>query len=364
MANPIDITSRIYKVLTELFGPKFARDMIGTATNVTKPVKLDPNAPTAALYSKGALRSNPGAEGLAEQKIMEYAPTILSNKNKMEQMNFLENAETLLEIRKGKTTKDGVPIEKTKPEENFFENTEPADVIDLKTKTKVDEKGIASLKDRFGLPEGIDPKSTKGQFIQSIQRAEANSPEAEKLAEEGLENFLGFGREVQGPDLLTEARRRAVVRQILLEDNRIDLPPAIRKSLKNRDDLAGGADQNLDPLNIYDTYYERNITKLEALDGIIEGEHHVGEDAIFKGSKVYKIPVRETNDFVLTVTADSKKNALRWVQSHIASLEDEYYRSNKLNVPVEFYDLEAKKPTYGKLVTKETVDVKRKIKRT
>ena len=271
MANPIDITSRIYKVLTELFGPKFARDMIGTATNVTKPVKLDPNAPTAALYSNGALRSNPGAEGLAEQKIMEYAPSILSNKNKMEQMNFLENAETLLEIRKGKTTKDGVPIEKTKPEENFFENTEPADVIDLKTKTKVDEKGIASLKDRFGLPEGIDPRSSKGQFIQSIQRAEADTREAEELAKKGLEDFLGFGREVQGPDLLTEARRRAVVREILLNDKRIDLPPAIRKSLKNRDDLSGGADQNLDPLNIYDTYYERNITKLEALDGIIEG---------------------------------------------------------------------------------------------
>ena len=35
--------------------------------------------------------------------------------------------------------------------------------------------------------------------------------------------------------------------------------------------MSGGADQNLDPLNIYDTYYERNITKLEALDGIIEG---------------------------------------------------------------------------------------------
>ena len=79
-------------------------------------------------------------------------------------------------------------------------------------------------------------------------------------------------------------------------------------------------------------------------------------------NKVYKIPVRETNDFVITVIADSKKNALRWVQSHIASLEDEYYRSNKLNVPVEFYDLEAKKPTYGEIVRRETVDVKSKIK--
>ena len=97
----------------------------------------------------------------------------------------------------------------------------------------------------------------------------------------------------------------------------------------------------------------------------IEGKHYITEDQFLNDNyKVYKVPVRETNDFVLTVIADSKKNALRWVQSHIASLEDEYYRSNKLNVPVLFYDLEAKKPTYGKLVTKETVDVKRKIKRT
>ena len=97
----------------------------------------------------------------------------------------------------------------------------------------------------------------------------------------------------------------------------------------------------------------------------IEGKHYITEDQFLNDNyKDYKVPVREANDFVLTVIADSKKNALRWVQSHIVSLEDEYYRSNKLNVPVLFYDLEAKKPTYGKLVTKETVDVKRKIKRT
>jgi|TARA_E500000318_G_C3395770_1_gene147792 hypothetical protein len=100
-------------------------------------------------------------------------------------------------------------------------------------------------------------------------------------------------------------------------------------------------------------------------NGYFEGNPHIEEDNLFNDNyKVYKVPVRETNDFVITVIADSKKNALRWVQSHIASLEDEHYRSNKLNVPVEFYDLEAKKPTYGKLVTKETVDVKRKIRGT
>ena len=99
-------------------------------------------------------------------------------------------------------------------------------------------------------------------------------------------------------------------------------------------------------------------------DGIIEGKHYITEDDFLNDRyKVYEIPVRETNDFVLTVIADSKKNALRWVQSHIASLENEYWKSNKLNVPVEFYDLESKKTAIGRILRKEIVDVKRKIKR-
>ena len=100
-------------------------------------------------------------------------------------------------------------------------------------------------------------------------------------------------------------------------------------------------------------------------DGIIEGKHYITEDQFLNDNyKVYKVPVRETNDFVLTVIADSKKNALRWVQSHIASLENEYYLSNKLNVPVEFYALDDKNPSIGQITKKETVDVKRKIRKT
>ena len=37
-----------------------------------------------------------------------------------------------------------------------------------------------------------------------------------------------------------EGKRRAVIRQILLKDDRIDLPEDVRKSLKNYDDLRGG----------------------------------------------------------------------------------------------------------------------------
>ena len=40
-------------------------------------------------------------------------------------------------------------------------------------------------------------------------------------------------------DILMEGKRRAVIRQILLKDGRINLPEDVRKSLKNYDDLRG-----------------------------------------------------------------------------------------------------------------------------
>ena len=259
---------KLLELMQRAFGKRFVNQIIGTKANVVKPQRFDVNAPTKSLYNPKAFE-NDKTYDLIETQLMEYAPFQLSNKNAQEVANYQANLEMYLNARNKKA---GGSTEFVQAKEET-----PGEIIDLKTKSKVDDEGILSLKEKFGLPEGVDPQSPRGKFIQALQRAETGSPEAEKLAGEGLENFLGFGREVQGPDLLTEARRRAVVRQILLNDNRIDLPPAIRKSLKNRDDLAGGADQNLDPLNIYDTYYERNNTKFDALDGIIEGSRNEKE---------------------------------------------------------------------------------------
>ena len=57
-----------------------------------------------------------------------------------------------------------------------------ADVIDIETKKKVDEKGLGSLRDDFGLPEGVDPKSERGKLIKELQRVTAGSKEADKIA--------------------------------------------------------------------------------------------------------------------------------------------------------------------------------------
>ena len=249
-------------LMTKAFGKRFVNQIVGTKANVVKPQKFDVNAPTKSMYSPKAFEDDRTYD-LIESQLMEYAPFQLSNRNSQEVANYQANLEMYLKARNKKA---GGSTEFVQAKEET-----PGEVIDLKTKTKVDEKGIASLKENFGLPEGVDPQSEQGKFIQKLQRTEAGSDEAESIALQAMENFFGFGRGARGPDLVTEGKRRAVVRRVLLADDRINLPEDIKQSLSNYDDLRGGGKQEMDPLQIFDKFYERNDTKFEALDNIIEG---------------------------------------------------------------------------------------------
>jgi hypothetical protein len=100
---------------------------------------------------------------------------------------------------------------------------------------------------------------------------------------------------------MQEGKRRAVIRQILLKDTRIDLPEDVRKSLANYDDLRGGGDQNMDPLKVFENYYERDNEVLGTLDGIIdtaENEFKAADTFLANENnfKVKKPVVRESLD--------------------------------------------------------------------
>ena len=99
---------------------------------------------------------------------------------------------------------------------------------------------------------------------------------------------------------MQEGKRRAVIRQILLKDTRIDLPENVRNSLKNYDDLRGGGDQSMDPLKVFENYYERDNEVLGTLDGIIDtAENEFKAADTFLAStnfKVKKPVVRESLD--------------------------------------------------------------------
>ena len=257
------------QLLIRLFGRDYVNRAIGTRTNVSKPIQLDQNSPFK-LYSDDAY-DNPKARQLIEDKIAEYGPFALSNKNASEVANFEMNARRLLEAKNkefGITDRlKETRTTKPKPE---------ADVIDIETKKKVDEKGLGSLRDDFGLPEGVDPKSERGKLIQELQRSTAGSKKAEELAKNIVDDMLGpFGGT---KDLMREGQRRAVVRQIMLKDKRLDLPANEFDDLLYSRDLQRGTDAK-DPLELFDKYYIRNNTKFDALDGIIDGSRSPEEAA-------------------------------------------------------------------------------------
>ena len=266
----------LLKLLQLLFGKNYLNKVIGTGTNVSKPIKLDKNSPFK-LYSDSAFK-DPEVLAFIEKKLSEYGPYALSNKNMSEVKNFEMNARRLLNAKKPKeesTVKNVVesmfgPLgKKTKPE---------AEIVDITTQQKVDDTGIMKLKKELGLPEGVEPGSLGDRAIKESVQYKMDQQGVKKVLDENYvppkstlldeDEIADIG--AKGYSARTEAQRRAVIRQILLKDSRIDLPEDVRKSLANYDDLKSGGDQNMDPLKVFDNYYERDNEILGELDGIID----------------------------------------------------------------------------------------------
>ena len=287
----------LLKILQLLFGKSYLNKIIGTGTNVAKPIKMDKNSPFK-LYSDSAFE-NPDVVKFIEKKLAEYGPYALSNKNMTEVKNFEMNARRYLNAKQGK-----------KPE---------AEVFDIGTKKKVDDEGIMTLKSELGLPKGVEPGSmadkaikesveykTKQQGVKSVLDEDYVPPKTKTLDEDIAEMEKGMEKALS--DMMAksysagiEGKRRAVIRQILLNDTRIDLPEDIRNSLKNYDDLKGGGDQNMDPLKVFENYYERDNNALANLDGIIDTARNEFEAAndflsLENNFKVKKPVVRESLD--------------------------------------------------------------------
>lgn len=299
-------------ILKALFGKDFFTKILGTRTNVAKPIKFDKNSPFKR-YSDDAFK-DPKVLEYIEKKIREYAPYALSNRNKGEVVNFELNAKRLLEAKNKQTgtTKGmaqsiaeamfgplGKKVEKTSPETNIF---------DLKTQQPVSEKGIATLKSELGLPEGVEPGSMADKAIKESAQYKMDQQGVTSLLDEDYkvpktttldeDEIADIG--ARGYSAAIEGKRRAVIRQILLKDDRIDLPEDVRKSLANYDDLRGGGDQSMDPLKVFEDYYERDNEVLGTLDGIIDtAENEFKAADTFLASENFKVKkpvVRESLD--------------------------------------------------------------------
>ena len=284
---------KLLELLKQLFGQNYLNKIIGTRTNIAKPIKMDRNSPYK-LYSDKAF-NDPELLSLIEKKLQEYGPYVLSNKNASEVKNFEMNARRALTAKnKGKVTTE-------KPE---------AKILDIGTKKKVDNTGIMKLKQELGLPEGVEPGSTvdkaikesaeykmKQQGVKSILDEKYVLPKSQLTLEEEAAIAKINERMARNYSAVTEGKRRAVLRQVLLKDERINLPENVRKSLDSYADLKGGGDQNMDPLKVFENYYERDDEVLGTLDGIIDTARNEFEAAdTFLSAKNFKVKKPDPED--------------------------------------------------------------------
>jgi len=309
------------KLLVELFGKKYVNNMIGTGTNVSKPIKLDKNSPFK-LYSDSAF-NDPDVLQFIEKKLMEYGPYALSNRNAREVANFEMNAKRALDARKPKTESTVKSVaesmfgplgKKPKPE---------AEIVDIRTQEKVKPEGIETLKSEIGLPEGVEPGSMADKAIQesaeykmnqqgvkSLLDENYNAPKTTSIAEDmSLENKLSEqGAKAYSANI--ESFRRPIIREMLLKDTKIKLPDEVRESLEKKMDLDKGADPEMDPLRLLNKYYDVDFNKLDELEEIrftARNATEAADEFLKKGGLKPKKPlVRESLDDELVELEETK----------------------------------------------------------
>jgi hypothetical protein len=304
----------LLKLLKAMFGQNYLNRTIGKGTNVSKPIKLDKNSPFK-LYSDSAF-DNPEVLKFIEKKLAEYGPYALSNKNMSEIKNFEMNLRRALNKKQNKESRIKQAVESMFGPLGKSDKPTPkpeAEIIDIKTQEKVKPEGIMTLKSELGLPEGVEPGSMADkaikesaqykmdqQGVKSLLDEDYKPPKSELTLEEEEAIAKINDRMARGYSAMQEGKRRAVIRQILLKDTRIDLPEDVRKSLSNYDDLRGGGDQSMDPLRVFENYYERDNEALGTLDGIIDTAENEfkAADTFLAGEnfKVKKPVVRESLD--------------------------------------------------------------------
>jgi len=268
----------LIQLLTRLFGKSYLNKIMGTRTNVAKPIQMDKSSPFKR-YSDSAY-DDPEVVEIIEKKIDEYGPYALNNKNAQELANFEDNAKRLLEAKNKQTgTTPGM--------QKAMEPKPEAEMFGFETKQKLDDQGIMTLKEDLGLPEGVTPKSKTGQTLQELKKTTKElelkgkqfEGDMETSFQDAAKGIFGTGKGAS-KDVMREGQRRAVIREILLRDDNLRLPAKEFDDLLYSRDLGRNTDAE-DPFKLLEKYYEDGyvLSKLDSLDDIIDSTRSAIEAA-------------------------------------------------------------------------------------
>jgi len=311
----------LLELLKALFGKGYLNKIIGTRTNVAKPIRMDKDSPFKK-YSDSAF-DDPKVLSYIEKKIDEYGPYALNNKNPQELANFEDNAKRLLAAKNKQT--GSTPGMAQQIAESMFgplgKKPKPeAEIVDIRTQQKVKPQGIETLKSEIGLPEGVEPGSVADKAIKESAEYKMNqqgvkslldenyvppkttSIDEDEIADINLKEDIAklTDREARAYSANIESYRRPIIREMLLKDTKIKLPDDVRKSLENKDDLQRGANPEMDPLRLLNEYYDVDFNKLDELEEIrftARNETEAADEFLKKGGLEPKKPmVRESLD--------------------------------------------------------------------
>ena len=140
----------LLQMLADIFGKNIFSKTIGTRTNV---IKL-PSADKRRLF-KNDLDIGRATEGQTEtikKELEEIIPDI-PKMNDMEKLTLEGNVRRLYN--------------------KLFPQETSGEVIDIATKKKVTGEGLESLKEKVGVPEGVEPGSLMDRLNKSIQKLQA-----------------------------------------------------------------------------------------------------------------------------------------------------------------------------------------------
>ena len=246
----------LLQLLKQLFGKGYLNKIMGTRTNIAKPIRMDKDSPFRK-YSDEAFVDQKDLDYI-ETKINEYGPYALSNKNPQELANFEANAQRLLQAKMKQTGTTQGMVDSMKPRPQ-------ADIIDIATQQKVDDTGIMKLKTDLGLPENVPSDSALGELLLKQKRLETQLDIDMKNTNKSKgDAFMDITKASAKPlSLEREAQVRTASREFLnreLKLGKIKLNPNETKSILQP---SGGG---TDPIDILRTYYGEDV--LEALDGL------------------------------------------------------------------------------------------------
>ena len=255
----------LLQMLADIFGKNIFSKTIGTRTNV---IKL-PSADKRRLFKNDLDidRANESQTETIKKELEDLIPDI-PKMNDMERLTLEGNVRRLYN--------------------KLFPQETSGEVIDIATKKKVTGEGLESLKEKVGIPEGVEPGSLMDRLNKSIQKLQAQKEKFDQQLKE-MESPLKPSTALDPREgMVRTAAREILQKNIKAGKLKIDDPYEAKMILEGRQ---GG----VDPIDVYRRYYgEGALEQLDDVaDDLMKTESYSQIDEILTKNKLFDIPVKK-----------------------------------------------------------------------